>query len=68
MIAIVGCSKLIIKLCKDLKGVMIIPSILYGNMKDGPARPPTEFMTAYQLAKLDYKTLVCDLDPQANAT
>ena len=47
---------------------MIIPSILYGNMKDGPARPPTEFMTAYQLAKLDYKTLVCDLDPQANAT
>lgn len=25
-------------------------------------------MTAYQLAKLGYKTLVCDLDPQANAT
>lgn len=25
-------------------------------------------MTAYQLAKLGFKTLVCDLDPQANAT
>ena len=25
-------------------------------------------LTAYQLAKLGYKTLVCDLDPQANAT
>ena len=25
-------------------------------------------MTAYQLAKLGYKTIVCDLDPQANAT
>ena len=47
---------------------MIIPAILYGNMKGGVGKTTNSVMTAYQLAKLGYKTLVCDLDPQANAT
>lgn len=42
--------------------------ILYGNMKGGVGKTTNSVMTAYQLAKLGYKTLVCDLDPQANAT
>lgn len=50
------------------KGVRKMPSILYGNMKGGVGKTTNSVMTAYQLAKLGYKTLVCDLDPQANAT
>lgn len=53
---------------RGLKGVMIMPAILYGNMKGGVGKTTNSVMTAYQLAKLGYKTLVCDLDPQANAT
>lgn len=45
-----------------------MPAILYGNMKGGVGKTTNSVMTAYQLAKLGYKTLVCDLDPQANAT
>ena len=45
-----------------------MPSILYGNMKGGVGKTTNSVITAYQLAKLGYKTLVCDLDPQANAT
>ena len=45
-----------------------MPAILYGNMKGGVVKTTNSVMTAYQLAKLGYKTLVCDLDPQANAT
>lgn len=37
-------------------------------MKGGVGKTTNSVMTAYQLAKLGYKTLVCDLDPQANAT
>lgn len=47
---------------------MIMPAILYGNMKGGVGKTTNSVMTAYQLARLGYKTLVCDLDPQANAT
>ena len=43
-----------------------MPAILYGNMKGGVGKTTNSVMTAYQLAKLGYKTLVCDLDPQAN--
>ena len=50
------------------KGVRKMPTILYGNMKGGVGKTTNSVMTAYQLAKLGYKTLVCDLDPQANAT
>lgn len=46
----------------------MMPAILYGNMKGGVGKTTSSVMTAYQLAKLGYKTLVCDLDPQANAT
>ena len=46
----------------------MMPAILYGNMKGGVGKTTNSVMTAYQLAKLGYKTLVCDLDPQANAT
>ena len=45
-----------------------MPAILYGNMKGGVGKTTNSVMTAYQLAKLGYKTLVCDLDPQANVT
>ena len=45
-----------------------MPAILYGNMKGGVGKTTNSVMTAYQLAKLGYKTLVCNLDPQANAT
>lgn len=45
-----------------------MPAILYGNMKGGVGKTTNSVMIAYQLAKLGYKTLVCDLDPQANAT
>ena len=45
-----------------------MPAILYGNMKGGVGKTTNSVMTAYQLARLGYKTLVCDLDPQANAT
>ncbi|MCC4380071.1 AAA family ATPase, partial [Limosilactobacillus reuteri] len=45
-----------------------MPAILYGNMKGGVGKTTNSVMTAYKLAKLGYKTLVCDLDPQANAT
>lgn len=45
-----------------------MPSVLYGNMKGGVGKTTNSVMTAYQLANLGYKTLVCDLDPQANAT
>lgn len=37
-------------------------------MKGGVGKTTNSVITAYQLAKLGYKTLVCDLDPQANAT
>ena len=37
-------------------------------MKGGVGKTTNSVMTAYQLARQGYKTLVCDLDPQANAT
>lgn len=37
-------------------------------MKGGVGKTTNSVITAYQLANLGYKTLVCDLDPQANAT
>lgn len=40
-----------------------MPAILYGNMKGGVGKTTNSVMIAYQLAKLGYKTLVCDLDP-----
>lgn len=45
-----------------------MPAILYGNMKGGVGKTTNSVLTAYHLAREGYKTLVCDLDPQANAT
>ena len=42
-------------------------TLLFGNMKGGVGKTTNSVMVAYQLAKKGYKTLVCDLDPQANA-
>ena len=42
--------------------------LVYANFKGGVGKTTNSVMTAYQLAKNGYKTLVCDLDPQANAT
>lgn len=43
-------------------------TLLFGNMKGGVGKTTNSVMVAYQFAKKGYKTLVCDLDPQANAT
>lgn len=43
-------------------------TLLFGNMKGGVGKTTNSVMVAYQLAKKGYKTLVCDLDPQSNAT
>ena len=42
--------------------------ITYGNFKGGTGRTTNSAMMAYMLSKLGYKTLLADLDPQANAT
>lgn len=43
-------------------------SLLFANFKGGVGKTTNSVMSAYELARLGYKTLVCDLDPQANAT
>ena len=45
-----------------------MPVLVYANFKGGVGKTTNSVMTAYQLAKKGYKVLVCDLDPQANAT
>ena len=45
-----------------------MPVLVYANFKGGVGKTTNSVMTAYQLAKKGYKTLVCDLDPQSNAT
>lgn len=45
-----------------------LPVLVYANFKGGVGKTTNSVMTAYQLAKMGYKTLVCDLDPQSNAT
>ncbi|MBP9970804.1 MAG: AAA family ATPase [Trichococcus flocculiformis] len=42
--------------------------ITYGNFKGGTGKTTNSAMMAYMLSKLGYKTLLADLDPQANAT
>ena len=49
-------------------GDELMPVLVYANFKGGVGKTTNSVMTAYQLAKNGYKTLVCDLDPQANAT
>ena len=43
-------------------------TLLFANFKGGVGKTTNSVMTAYELSKLGYKTLVCDLDPQASAT
>ena len=42
--------------------------ITYGYFKGGTGKTTNSAMMAYMLSKLGYKTLLADLDPQANAT
>ena len=42
--------------------------ITFGNFKGGTGKTTNSTMVAYHLAKKGYKTLLVDLDPQANAT
>ena len=42
--------------------------ITFGNFKGGTGKTTNSAMMAYILSKLGYKTLLADLDPQANAT
>lgn len=43
-------------------------TLLFANFKGGVGKTTNSVMTAYELSRLGYKILVCDLDPQANAT
>lgn len=40
--------------------------ITFGNFKGGTGKTTNSAMMAYMLSKLGYKTLLADLDPQAN--
>ena len=42
--------------------------ITFGNFKGGTGKTTNSAKMAYTLSKLGYKTLLADLDPQANAT
>lgn len=42
--------------------------ITFGNFKGGTGKTTNSAMIAYTLSNLGYKTLLIDLDPQANAT
>ena len=42
--------------------------ITFGNFKGGTGKTTNSAMMAYILSKLGYKTLLADLDPQANAS
>ncbi|MBO1139870.1 ParA family protein [Enterococcus avium] len=43
-------------------------TLTVGNYKGGVGKTKNNILNAYELAKKGYKTLVVDLDPQANAT
>ena len=43
-------------------------TILFANFKGGVGKTTNSVMCAYEFAQKGYKTLVCDLDPQSNAT
>lgn len=43
-------------------------TITFGNAKGGVGKTTNSVLTAYVLAERGYKTLVVDMDPQANAT
>ena len=43
-------------------------TVTFGNYKGGVGKTKNNVMIAYELAKKGYRTLVVDLDPQANAT
>lgn len=43
-------------------------TVTYGNFKGGTGKTTNAAMTAYALSEKGYKTLLVDLDPQANAT
>lgn len=43
-------------------------TLTFGNYKGGVGKTKNNILIAYELAKKGYRTLVVDLDPQANAT
>lgn len=52
----------------DIKQSKKAITIVVGNQKGGVGKTTNSYMIAYTLAKMGLKTLVADLDPQANAT
>lgn len=46
----------------------MVKKITFGNFKGGTGKTTNSTLVSYHLAKKGYKTLLIDLDPQANAT
>lgn len=46
----------------------MVRKVVFGNFKGGTGKTTNSCMIAYHLAEKGYKTLLVDLDPQANAT
>lgn len=46
----------------------MVKKITFGNFKGGTGKTTNSCLISYHLAKKGYKTLLVDLDPQANAT
>lgn len=49
-------------------GIFVAKKIVFGNFKGGTGKTTNSTLIAYHLSKLGHKTLLIDLDPQANAT
>ncbi|WP_203664807.1 ParA family protein [Lacticaseibacillus sp. 53-4] len=56
------------RIIAELKKAKHAVTIVVGNQKGGVGKTTNTYMIAYTLAKLGLKTLVVDLDPQANST
>lgn len=51
-----------------MEELILATKIVFGNFKGGTGKTTNSTMISYHLANKGYKTLLVDLDPQANAT
>ncbi|WP_125583084.1 ParA family protein [Lacticaseibacillus suibinensis] len=61
-------DKEIRRVVENIKAAPEAVTIVIGNQKGGVGKTTNTYLIAYTLAKMGLKTLVADLDPQANAT